>query len=243
MLADARGRPLKVIITPGQQGDITTAPELLNGIEADHVLADMAYDSNALRALIKAMKAKAVIPSNPTRRHLIRHDKSSTGCATPSSDASTGSSTSDASQPATAEGPAASSPSFTSHAPLNGCIECRFDLAHTMTPYLRMSVWIRFGIILSVAWAVGAGLYQTKVALRKSDSLYEFSYSVCEQNDTVRLNPTNADCSLKATEETRPFKQSRLWAALIVALTPLPIFWLAAFLIIRIFRRRDVAPG
>lgn len=75
MLADARGRPLKVMITPGQQGDITTAPELLGGIEARHVLADTAYDSNALRALIKAMKAKAVIPSNPTRRRLIRHDK------------------------------------------------------------------------------------------------------------------------------------------------------------------------
>jgi transposase len=75
MLADARGRPLKVRITPGQQGDITTAPELLAGVEARHVLADTAYDSNALRALITAIKAKAVIPSNPTRRHLILHDK------------------------------------------------------------------------------------------------------------------------------------------------------------------------
>jgi transposase len=54
MLCDARGRPLKVMITPGQQGDITTAPVLLEGVEARCVLADAAYDSNALRALIKA---------------------------------------------------------------------------------------------------------------------------------------------------------------------------------------------
>ena len=63
------------MITPGQQGDITTAPALLEGIPARHVLADKAYDSNALRALIKAKRAKAVIPSNRTRKKLIRHDK------------------------------------------------------------------------------------------------------------------------------------------------------------------------
>jgi transposase len=62
------------MITRGQQGDITTAPALLEDIPAKHVLADKAYDSNALRALIKARKAKAVIPSNRTRKKLIRHD-------------------------------------------------------------------------------------------------------------------------------------------------------------------------
>lgn len=63
------------MITPGQQGDITSVPELLEGVAARHVLADTAYDSNALRAIIKVEKAKAVVPSNPTRRKIIRHDK------------------------------------------------------------------------------------------------------------------------------------------------------------------------
>ena len=49
------------MITPGQQGDITTAPALLEGIPARHVLADKAYDSNALRSIIKAKRAKAAI--------------------------------------------------------------------------------------------------------------------------------------------------------------------------------------
>ena len=62
------------MLTPGQQGDITTAPALLEGIPARCVLADKAYDSNALRTLIKAKRAKAVIPSNRTRKKLIRHD-------------------------------------------------------------------------------------------------------------------------------------------------------------------------
>jgi transposase len=74
MLADALGRPLRVIVTAGQVGDITQAPMLLEGQDGDAVLADKAYDSNALRALIAAMGAEAVIPSNRTRKVIIPHD-------------------------------------------------------------------------------------------------------------------------------------------------------------------------
>lgn len=74
MLADALGRPLRLIVTAGQAGDITQAPALLKGQTGEAVLADKAYDSNALRALIANMKAEAVIPSNRSRKLIIPHD-------------------------------------------------------------------------------------------------------------------------------------------------------------------------
>jgi transposase len=74
MLADSLGRPVRIIVTAGQVGDITTAPILLEGQAAGAVLADKAYDSNALRALITRMGATAVIPSNRTRKVIIPHD-------------------------------------------------------------------------------------------------------------------------------------------------------------------------
>jgi len=74
MLADALGRPLRLIVTAGQVGDITQAPALLDGQAGNAVLADKAYDSNALRAVIAAMGAEAVIPSNRTRKTIIPHD-------------------------------------------------------------------------------------------------------------------------------------------------------------------------
>lgn len=74
MLADALGRPLRFIVTAGQVGDITQAPSLLDGQSGDAVLADKAYDSNALRAIIAGIGAAAVIPSNRTRRIIIPHD-------------------------------------------------------------------------------------------------------------------------------------------------------------------------
>jgi transposase len=74
MLADALGRPLRFILTPGQTGDVTQAPALLDGQTAGHVIADTAYDSRALRELIETIGAQAVIPSNPTRKHPFTHD-------------------------------------------------------------------------------------------------------------------------------------------------------------------------
>jgi transposase len=74
MLADALGRPLRFILTPGQTGDITQAPALLQGQSGNAVIADKAYDSNALRAIIADMGAEAVIPSNRCRKLPIPHD-------------------------------------------------------------------------------------------------------------------------------------------------------------------------
>jgi transposase len=74
MLADALGRPLRLIITAGQRGDVLEAEALLQGQAGGAVLADKAYDANALRASIAAMGAEAVIPSNRTRKIAIPHD-------------------------------------------------------------------------------------------------------------------------------------------------------------------------
>ncbi len=74
MAVDALGRPLKLILTPGQRGDAPLAPTLLTGLSPRRVLADKAYDSNALRTLIADMGAEAVIPCNRTRKRPIGYD-------------------------------------------------------------------------------------------------------------------------------------------------------------------------
>jgi transposase len=75
LLADALGRPLRFILTPGQAGDITKAPDLLDGCTAENVIADKAYDSAALRQTIVDLGATPVIPSLSTRKHQPAYDK------------------------------------------------------------------------------------------------------------------------------------------------------------------------
>jgi transposase len=74
MAADTFGRPIRFILTAGQNGDALTAPALLDGFRPRAVLADKAYDSNALRQIIADLGAEAVIPSNRSRKVLIAHD-------------------------------------------------------------------------------------------------------------------------------------------------------------------------
>lgn len=74
MLADALGQPLRLIVTAGQVSDATQAPALLEGQAGNAVLADKAYDSNGLRAIIGQIGAQAVLPSNRMRKIAIPHD-------------------------------------------------------------------------------------------------------------------------------------------------------------------------
>ena len=69
------GQPLRLIVTPGQRGDAPQAEGLLDVLRPRHVLADAAYDSDAIRRLIRKMKAKACIKPNPTRKRKKRYDR------------------------------------------------------------------------------------------------------------------------------------------------------------------------
>lgn len=64
------------MLTAGQAYDGHAAETLLDDLpQGCQVLADRAYDSNAIRELIADQKARAVIPSMPQRNPVILHDR------------------------------------------------------------------------------------------------------------------------------------------------------------------------
>jgi transposase len=66
-LCDALGNPIRLILTPGNVADCTQAEDLLKDIDADNVLADKGYDSDAIVEIIAANGANAVIPPKSNR--------------------------------------------------------------------------------------------------------------------------------------------------------------------------------
>lgn len=54
--------------------DSRTAEAMLEGVEGDALIADKAYDSNAIRDTVEAAGMTAVIPSNRNRKTIIPHD-------------------------------------------------------------------------------------------------------------------------------------------------------------------------
>ena len=74
MLADALGRPLKAILTPGQAHDVVAVPALLDRVKGGSVIADKGYDTNEVRTIIAEAGMQAVIPSRRSRKTPISHD-------------------------------------------------------------------------------------------------------------------------------------------------------------------------
>ena len=67
-MVDALGNPLWLVLGPGQQSDCRRANDLLAAAAgAGNVLADKAYDTDAIVAAVEAMGAQVVIPSKKNR--------------------------------------------------------------------------------------------------------------------------------------------------------------------------------
>ena len=92
------GCPVRFILTPGQAGDALQAGPLVEGLAAEVVIADTAYDGDGFRAVIADKQAVAVIPNNPRARQNTRSMLTSTPSVT-SSNAALASSSSSAELP------------------------------------------------------------------------------------------------------------------------------------------------
>lgn len=63
------------ILTGGEVHDVTQAARLLAEIDPDAVLADKAYDADALLDFIRSKGAKAVIPPKANRKEQRQFDR------------------------------------------------------------------------------------------------------------------------------------------------------------------------
>lgn len=70
-LVDARGLPIILKLTPGQAHDGRSADDMLGGLGDDQILlADRAYDSDAMRAQLAAQGAWACVRPMPNRKNI-----------------------------------------------------------------------------------------------------------------------------------------------------------------------------
>lgn len=71
-IVDGLGNPVEFILTGGEVYDSVVANELLDGKNANYVVADKAYDSNKILEKISQMNAIAVIP--PKSNRIVQRD-------------------------------------------------------------------------------------------------------------------------------------------------------------------------
>jgi transposase len=66
-LTDALGNLVRFVLLPGQRYDTVGVPPLIDGLAFGGLIADMAFDSNAIIADLNQRGAKAVIAQHPRR--------------------------------------------------------------------------------------------------------------------------------------------------------------------------------
>ena len=69
------GCPVRFTLTAGQRGDVPQAEALIEGLAAEVVMADTAYDADHFRQAIADKGALAVISNNPSRTKKYSVDK------------------------------------------------------------------------------------------------------------------------------------------------------------------------
>ncbi|WP_020476075.1 IS5 family transposase [Zavarzinella formosa] len=75
LAVDALGNPVTITLSPGQDADISHAPDLLADHAPEKALADKGYDSDAFVKAIKEKGAEAVIPPKKNRKNPRDYDK------------------------------------------------------------------------------------------------------------------------------------------------------------------------
>jgi transposase len=75
LAVDAHGMPLRAIITQGTTADCTQAVALIDGFEAEYLLADRGYDSDSIVDQAKLQGMSPVIPPKKNRRVQRDYDK------------------------------------------------------------------------------------------------------------------------------------------------------------------------
>jgi len=74
-LVDALGNLARFVLLPGQRHDSIGVEPLITGLDFDALIADKAFDNNALRAILNDRGALALIPSKADRKTPIPHDE------------------------------------------------------------------------------------------------------------------------------------------------------------------------
>ena len=75
LAVDSHGMPVRLLVTEGTVADCTQALPLIEGISAECLLADKAYDTNEIVAAALELGMNPVIPPKSNRREKREYDR------------------------------------------------------------------------------------------------------------------------------------------------------------------------
>lgn len=100
----------------------------------------------------------------------------------------------------------------------------------------RLAACQKVGVVLSIAWAIGAAVHTHNRDLQGAQSSASFAYNVCADSKDVAHSADLSECNKEKSESVAMSMEGDTANAAIVALAPLPFAWIFAYVLIGLGR-------
>ena len=97
---------------------------------------------------------------------------------------------------------------------------------------MQLSKWQKIGIVLSVLWAVGTGIYTRNDDVSRADDFAKVAYKACFDGKATANNPDLSSCDQEKFVNTKTWMENSAKNVAFTALAPIPFGWLAGFILL-----------
>jgi hypothetical protein len=97
-----------------------------------------------------------------------------------------------------------------------------------------------FGIVLSIAWAVGAGVHTRNDDAERAENFAAFAYRTCSTTKAQHHDADISSCQKEREDNLRTWMKNSDANVAFAALVPIPFGWLAGFILLYVGRAQVV---
>lgn len=101
---------------------------------------------------------------------------------------------------------------------------------------MRLSGLQRLGIALSILWAVVAAIHTHRADVDRAEDLSKFAYKVCSDSKMLAKDADLSRCDKEKADHIATWMKDSNENVALAALVPIPIGWLAGFILLYIWR-------
>ncbi|HXW26275.1 MAG TPA: hypothetical protein VEK73_16140 [Xanthobacteraceae bacterium] len=107
-------------------------------------------------------------------------------------------------------------------------------------PSIKLNGWQRIGIIASIIWAFGAGIYTHKADVERANFFANFAYKVCAYSKEVAHETDLSSCDQERKANIIAWMKGSDENVAFAALAPIPLGWFAAFILLYVGRAQVI---
>jgi hypothetical protein len=105
---------------------------------------------------------------------------------------------------------------------------------------MRLTGWQRLGVVLSVVWALGAGIHTRNADVERADNFAKFAYKVCSDSKSLAHDRDLSSCAQEREKNLETWMKGSDANVAIAALAPIPFGWLTAFILLYVGRAQVI---